>query len=202
MPAVGSHRDIAPFAGSKRPHHSARPSDTSDDRVAGCYAEGQPSLLEQCAPPDHDTDVARPRRRCPVDEVHNFLPSPWSVRFNSLNTNVITSALGGSAGVWDNLRPTARKLLILKTERWPSGRRRTLGKRIPGATPGHSEAAQRTRDQRVNLPTYQPVCVNKRRCLRGFDPDVSHSYHNRLADLEASSSVFLCVRHSFCYVSD
>ena len=27
-------------------------------------------LLEERAPPDHDTDVARPRRRRPVDEVH------------------------------------------------------------------------------------------------------------------------------------
>ena len=28
------------------------------------------NLLEERAPPDHDTDVARPRRRRPVDEVH------------------------------------------------------------------------------------------------------------------------------------
>lgn len=30
----------------------------------------QPSLLEERAPPDHDTDVARLWRRRPVDEVH------------------------------------------------------------------------------------------------------------------------------------
>ena len=31
---------------------------------------GQALLLEERAPPDHDTDVARPQRRRPVDEVH------------------------------------------------------------------------------------------------------------------------------------
>jgi hypothetical protein len=34
---------------------------------------------------------------------------------------VIASALGRSVDVWDNLVLTARKLLILKTERCPSG---------------------------------------------------------------------------------
>jgi hypothetical protein len=51
----------------------------------------------------------------------HFFSRPSSVCFNSLNTNVIASALGGSVGVCDNLRPTARKLLILKSERCPSG---------------------------------------------------------------------------------
>ena len=35
-------------------------------------------------------------------------------------------------GVCDNRSSTARKLLILNAERWPSGLRRTLGKRVYG----------------------------------------------------------------------
>src|SRR5688500_462933 len=35
-------------------------------------------------------------------------------------------------GVCDNRSQTARKLLILNAERWPSGLRRTLGKRVYG----------------------------------------------------------------------
>jgi hypothetical protein len=40
---------------------------------------------------------------------------------NSLNPNVIASALGRSATWGDHLTLTVRKLLILKTERCPSG---------------------------------------------------------------------------------
>jgi hypothetical protein len=49
------------------------------------------------------------------------LPGASSVPFNSLNRNVIASVLGSSPDVCDNLILTARKLLILKTERWASG---------------------------------------------------------------------------------
>ena len=51
-------------------------------------------------------------------------------RFNLLNPSAIVLALGRSVDVWDNLMLTARKLLILKTERCPSGLRSTLGKRV------------------------------------------------------------------------
>ena len=53
--------------------------------------------------------------------LHNLFLAPSSVSFNSLNINVIASALGTSADVWDNLMLTARKLLILNAERCPSG---------------------------------------------------------------------------------
>jgi len=43
---------------------------------------------------------------------------------------VIPSVLGSSPDVCDNLILTARKSLILKTERCPSGWRSTLGKRF------------------------------------------------------------------------
>ena len=53
--------------------------------------------------------------------LHNFFQAPSVIGFNSLITNVIASALGEITGVCNNQRLTARKLLILKTERCPSG---------------------------------------------------------------------------------
>jgi predicted nucleic acid-binding protein len=54
-------------------------------------------------------------------------------------------------GVCDNQVATIRKLLILKTERCPSGLRSTLGKRNGRATLTHSESSQRTRDRRLSF---------------------------------------------------
>jgi hypothetical protein len=49
--------------------------------------------------------------------ITHFLPSPSSVRYNSLNPNVIGSALGRTPEVCDNLILTARNLLILQVRR-------------------------------------------------------------------------------------
>ena len=71
-------------------------------------------------PADHNRESPQVlARHCEV--LHRFLPEPASVSFNSLNTKMIASALGRSPDVCDNLMLTARKLLILKTERCPSG---------------------------------------------------------------------------------
>ena len=53
--------------------------------------------------------------------LHSFCRFPFWVPFNSLNTKLIASALGNRTGVCNNLICNARKLLILKTERCPSG---------------------------------------------------------------------------------
>ena len=53
--------------------------------------------------------------------VHNFCRRPRSALSKSLNSNVIELMQGKGAGVCDNLCQTARKSLILKTERCPSG---------------------------------------------------------------------------------
>jgi hypothetical protein len=53
--------------------------------------------------------------------LHNFCRRPPSALSKSLNSNVIELMRGKGAGVCDNLSLTACKLLILKTERCPSG---------------------------------------------------------------------------------
>ena len=52
--------------------------------------------------------------------------------------------------------------------------------KLAGGTPSHSEARQRIRAQRVSPPKrFRGVCVCKSRCyMRGFQPDVSQSYHS------------------------
>jgi hypothetical protein len=71
---------------------------------------------------DQSAQSENPEVIAPHWEVlHSFLSSPTSVLYNSLNPNVIGSALGRGPDVCDNLTPTARKLLIVKTERCPSG---------------------------------------------------------------------------------
>src|SRR5215213_8070142 len=42
----------------------------NDTSTNSARRSGQRSLLEERAPPDHDTDVARLWRRRPVDEIH------------------------------------------------------------------------------------------------------------------------------------
>jgi hypothetical protein len=53
--------------------------------------------------------------------LHSFSSERVVSSFNSLNTNVISSALGRRRDVCDNLMLIARKLLILNAERCPSG---------------------------------------------------------------------------------
>jgi hypothetical protein len=53
--------------------------------------------------------------------LHTFCRRPPSVRSKSLNSNVIEFHGRIRRGVCDNLSQTARKLLILKMERCPSG---------------------------------------------------------------------------------
>jgi hypothetical protein len=53
--------------------------------------------------------------------LHNFCERPPSALSKSLNSDVIEFHTWISTGVCDNLSQTARKLLILKTERCPSG---------------------------------------------------------------------------------
>jgi hypothetical protein len=65
-----------------------------------------------------------------------------------------------------------------------AGRSRTLGNRSSPAIASHADAPQRTRDQRLNLPKRSPPCASvSLDVLRGFEPDVSQSYHNRFAHL-------------------
>ena len=53
--------------------------------------------------------------------LHNSSRCLHAVRLKPLNTKVIQYAVIKVDDVWDNLSQTARKLLILKTERCPSG---------------------------------------------------------------------------------
>lgn len=84
-----------------------------------------------------------------------------------------------------------RKLLILRMERCWSGRSGTLGKRSVPAIPSHSEGFNTHAISDLAFQNYQLVCVGNLDILRSFEPDVSQSYHNRPANLRASSSVFM-----------
>ena len=65
---------------------------------------------------------AKPQLITGDEEVlHNFCRRAPSALSKSLNSNVIEFHTQISRSVCDNLSETARKLLILKTERCPSG---------------------------------------------------------------------------------
>lgn len=68
--------------------------------------------------------------------------------------------------VCDNLIRTARKSLILKTERCWSGRSGTLGNRCRRRSLTHTDTHQRTRHQRLPATT---VCVTMSPCSTLFD---------------------------------
>jgi hypothetical protein len=72
--------------------------------LTSCWSSRQPPLITG------DEEV-----------LHTFCRRPPSVRSKSLNSNVIEFHARIRRGVCDNLFQTARKLLILKTERCPSG---------------------------------------------------------------------------------
>jgi hypothetical protein len=68
---------------------------------------------------------------------------PPDVGFKPLITNGIELNARVVTGVCNNQWALARKLLILKTERWPSGRWRTLGKRLWRRSPSNAETPLR-----------------------------------------------------------
>jgi len=148
----------------KRPRSAAAPRCVGSERHPPAQHQQavKNSHLQELSPPAASALVVTvrtsigDRRKWSKDIVSSYTilrRRPPDVGFKPLITNGIELNARVVTGVCNNQWALARNLLILKTERWPSGRWRTLGKRSGPATSTRLEASQDTRDQRLNAST-------------------------------------------------